>query len=60
MSFSFQIINALSDLKYKCVETQTDLIVQMLSELHVPVAEEESVMKQCADFCVLSLSLIHI
>ena len=59
MSFSFQIINALSDLKYKCVETQTDLIVRLLSELHVPVAEEESVMKQCADFCVLSNSVRH-
>jgi hypothetical protein len=54
MSYSTKIINALEALWPKNVETQTDLIVQMLSD--VPAEEHETVMQECALFCVLSNS----
>lgn len=54
MSYSTKIINALEALWPKNVETQTDLIVQMLSD--VPAEEHETVMQECAVFCVLSNS----
>uniref|UniRef100_A0A6C0AJ50 Uncharacterized protein n=1 Tax=viral metagenome TaxID=1070528 RepID=A0A6C0AJ50_9ZZZZ len=54
MSYSTKIINALEALWPKNVETQTDLIVQMLS--NVPAEEHETVMQECAVFCVLSNS----
>jgi hypothetical protein len=47
-------MNALEALWPKNVETQTDLIVQMLSD--VPAEEHETVMQECAVFCVLSNS----
>ena len=52
MSYSTKIINALEALWPKNVETQTDLIVQMLSA--VPAEEHETVMLDCARYCVLS------
>ena len=54
MSYSTKIINALEALWPKNVETQTDLIVQMLSD--VPAEEHETVMQECATYCVLSNS----
>jgi hypothetical protein len=54
MSYSTKIMNALEALWPKNVETQTDLIVQMLSD--VPAEEHETVMQECAVFCVLSNS----
>jgi hypothetical protein len=54
MSYSTKIINALEALWPKNVETQTDLIAQMLSD--VPAEEHETVMQECAVFCVLSNS----
>jgi len=54
MSYSTKIITALEALWPKNVETQTDLIVQMLS--NVPAEEHETVMQECAVFCVLSNS----
>ena len=54
MSYSTKIINALEALWPKNVETQTDLIAQMLS--NVPVEEHETVMQECATYCVLSNS----
>jgi hypothetical protein len=54
MSYSTKIINALEALWPKNVETQTDLIVQMLSD--VPAEEHETVMQECAVFCILSNS----
>jgi hypothetical protein len=54
MSYSTKIMNALEALWPKNVETQTDLIVQMLSE--VPSDEHETVMQECATYCVLSNS----
>lgn len=52
MSYSTKIMNALKALWPKNVETQTDLIAQMLSD--VPAEEHESVMLDCARYCVLS------
>ena len=52
MSYSTKIITALEALWPKNVETQTDLIVQMLSA--VPAEEHETVMLDCARYCVLS------
>ena len=54
MSYSTKIMNALEALWPKNVETQTDLIVQMLSD--VPAEEHETVMQECAVFCILSNS----
>ena len=54
MSYSTKIMNALEALWPKNVETQTDLIVQMLSD--VPAEEHETVMEECAVFCILSNS----
>ena len=54
MSYSTKIINALEALWPKNVETQTDLIAQMLSD--VPAEEHETVMQECATYCVLSNS----
>jgi hypothetical protein len=54
MSYSTKIMNALEALWPKNVETQTDLIVQMLFD--VPAEEHETVMQECAVFCVLSNS----
>ena len=54
MSYSTKIMNALEALWPKNVETQTDLIVQMLSD--VPAEEHETVMQECATYCVLSNS----
>lgn len=54
MSYSMKIMNALEALWPKNVETQTDLIVQMLSD--VPAEEHETVMQECAVFCILSNS----
>jgi hypothetical protein len=54
MSYSTKIINALEALWPKNVETQTDLIVQMLSD--VPAEEHETVMQECATYCILSNS----
>ena len=52
MSYSTKIMNALEALWPKNVETQTDLIAQMLSD--VPAEEHETVMLDCARYCVLS------
>jgi hypothetical protein len=52
MSYSTKIITALEALWPKNVETQTDLIAQMLSD--VPAEEHETVMLDCARYCVLS------
>jgi len=52
MSYSTKIMNALEALWPKNVETQVDLIVQMLSD--VPAEEHETVMLDCARYCVLS------
>jgi hypothetical protein len=52
MSYSTKIINALKALWPKNVETQTDLIALMLSD--VPAEEHETVMLDCARYCVLS------
>jgi hypothetical protein len=54
MSYSTKIMDALEALWPKNVETQTDLIAQMLSD--VPVEEHETVMQECATYCVLSNS----
>jgi len=54
MSYSTKIIAALEALWPKNVETQTDLIVQMLSG--VPAEEHETVMQECATYCILSNS----
>ena len=54
MSYSTKIMNALEALWPKNVETQTDLIVQMLSD--VPAEEHETVMQECATYCILSNS----
>jgi hypothetical protein len=54
MSYSTKIITALEALWPKNVETQTDLIARMLSD--VPAEEHETVMQECAVFCVLSNS----
>jgi hypothetical protein len=52
MSYSTKIMNALEALWPKNVETQTDLIALMLSD--VPAEEHETVMLDCARYCVLS------
>lgn len=49
-----KIINELEKLYPKNVETQTDLIARMLSE--VPVADHEAVMQECAIYCTLANS----
>ena len=54
MSYSTIIMNNLENLWPKNVETQTDLIVRMLAD--VPAEEHETVMQECAVFCVLSNS----
>ena len=54
MTYSTIIINNLENLYPKNVETQTDLIARMLSE--VPAEHHETVMQECAVFCVLSNS----
>lgn len=50
--YSKIIINALESLILRNVETQTDLIVQMMAG--VPVEERAAVMYDCAVHCVLS------
>lgn len=57
MSYSTKIMNALEAIWPKNVETQTDLIVQMLSD--VPAEEHETVMLDCARYCVLSNRSAH-
>jgi hypothetical protein len=57
MSYSTKIITALEALWTKNVETQTDLIAQMLSD--VPAEEHETVMLDCARYCVLSNRSAH-
>jgi len=52
MSYSTKIINALEAVWPKNEETQIDLIVKMLSD--VPAEEHETVMLDCARYCVLS------
>jgi len=52
-----QIINELEKLYPKNVETQTDLIARMLSD--VPVTEHEEVMHECAAYCMIANSTRH-
>jgi len=52
MSYSTKIITALEILYTKNVEAQMDLIVHMLSD--VPAEEHDTVMLDCARWCVLS------
>ena len=57
MTYSTMIMNALAALDTKNEEKQIDLIVMMLK--NVPVEEHETVMLDCARYCVLSNRSAH-